>query len=131
MNIGWKVSTLTLNVASVRYRALLPILALESEQVHNRLFSSGLESNLDGLDALVIVKSFTPDDLFLAQSAASKGIRVVFDLCDNIFVEAYGRLAGKVSPTQLFDVIAATADAIVVTTEPLATIVRHRVPHVP
>lgn len=131
MNIGWKVSTLTLNVASVRYRALLPILALESEQVHNRLFSSGLESHLDGLDALVIVKSFTPDDLFLAQSAASKGIRVVFDLCDNIFVEAYGRVAGKVSPTQLFDVIAAKADAIVVTTEPLATIVRHRVPHVP
>lgn len=47
MNIGWKVSMLTSSVASVRYRALLPMLALESEQVRNRLFSSGLESNCD------------------------------------------------------------------------------------
>lgn len=131
MNIGWKVSKLTSSVASVRYRALLPMLALESAQVRNRLFASGLESNLDGLDTLVIVKSFTPDDLFLAQHAANKGIRVVFDLCDNIFVEAYGSVAGKASSTQVFDVIAAQADAIVVTTEPLATIVRQRVPRVP
>jgi len=131
MKIGWKVPKLTSSVASVRYRALLPLLALESAQVRNRVFASGLESNLDGLDALVIVKSFTPDDLFLAQHAANKGLRVVFDLCDNIFIEAYGRSAGKVSPTQIFDAIAAQADAIVVTTEPLATIVRQRVPHVP
>lgn len=131
MQIGWKVQKLTSSVASVRYRALLPMLALESAQVHNRLFSSGLESNLDGLDALIIVKSFTPDDLYLAQLAASKGIRVVFDLCDNIFIEAYGRSAGKVSPTQIFDAIAAQTDAIVVTTEALAASVRQRVPHVP
>lgn len=131
MQIGWKVPKLTSSVASVRYRALLPMLALESVQVRNRLFSSGLESNLDGLDALVIVKSCTPDDVFLAQQAAGRGVRVVFDLCDNIFIETYGSRAGKVSPAQIFDAIAAQADAIVVTTEPLAAIVRQRIPHVP
>lgn len=130
MKIGWKVSQLTSSVASIRYRALLPMLALESDEVCNRLFSSGLESNLDGLDALVIVKSFTPDDLFLAQQAVGKGIRVVFDLCDNIFIDTYGRRGGSVSPVQIFDAIAAQADAVVVTTEPLAAIVRQRTPRV-
>jgi Glycosyl transferases group 1 len=130
MQIGWKVQTLTTDIASVRYRALLPMLALESVDLQNRLFSSGLELNLDGLDALVIVKSFTPDDLFLAQHAASRGIRVVIDLCDNIFIGQYGKFAGKTTPAQIFDAIATQVDAIVVTTEPLAAVVRQRVPHV-
>lgn len=130
MQIGWKVQSLTADIASVRYRALLPMLALESVDVKNRLFSSGLELNLDGLDVLVIVKSFTPDDLLLAQHAASRGIRVVIDLCDNIFIGEYGKSAGKTSPAQIFDAIAAQADAIVVTTEPLATVIRQRLPHV-
>ncbi len=129
MQIGWKIQKLSVGIASVRYRALLPMLALESVDVQNRLFSSGLELNLDGLDVLVIVKSFTPDDLFLAQHAASKGIRVVLDLCDNIFIGKYGQSAGKTSPAQIFDAIAPQAEAIVVTTEPLAVIVRQRVPH--
>lgn len=128
--IGWKVPALTSTVASVRYRALMPLLALEALQVRSRLFSSGLESNLDGLDALVIVKSFTSDDLFLAQEAASRGIRVIFDLCDNIFIDAYGSRGGRTSPVQYLDAIAAHVDAIVVTTEPLAAVVRQRFPNV-
>jgi glycosyltransferase involved in cell wall biosynthesis len=130
MKIGWKVQNLTTRIASVRYRALLPMLALESVDVQNRIFSSSIDLNLDGLDALVIVKSFTPDDLFLAQHASSRGIRVVIDLCDNIFIGNYGKSAGKTSPAQIFEAIAMQADAIVVTTEPLAAIVRQRVPHV-
>ncbi len=130
MQIGWKVQSLTANIASVRYRALLPMLALDSGEVHNRLFSSGLELNLDGLDVLVIVKSCTPDDLFLAQQAISRGIRVVVDLCDNIFIGTYGKSAGKTSPAQIFEAIATQADVIVATTEPLATVIRQRVPHV-
>lgn len=105
------------------------MLALESVGTNNRMFVSGLESNLDGLDSLVIVKSFTEDDLYLAQQAANRGIRVVFDLCDNIFIDTYGGRAGKVSPLQIFNAIAAHADTIVVTTEPLADIVRQRVPN--
>lgn len=131
MKTGWKIKNLTTLIASVRYRALLPMLALESVDVQNRIFSSSLDLNLEGLDALVIVKSFTPDDLFLAQHAGSKGIRVVIDLCDNIFIGNYGKSAGKASPAQIFEAIASHADAIVVTTEPLAAIVRQRVHHVP
>jgi glycosyltransferase involved in cell wall biosynthesis len=51
-------------------------------------------------------------------------------LCDNIFIGSYGKSGGKTTPAQIFDAIAIQADAIVVPTEPLAAIVRQRVPHV-
>ncbi len=127
--IGWKVNKLSANVASVRYRALLPILALVSPRVSNRIFASAVSSNLDGIGTLVIVKSFTADDLCLAQQAFHKGIRIVFDLCDNIFIENYGSKAGNNSLMNMFTAIAAFVDTFVVTTEPLADIVRQRVPN--
>ncbi|MFO6418772.1 glycosyltransferase [Hylemonella sp. W303a] len=131
VRIGWKVSLLSMGIASVRYRALLPMLALESQGIRSKIFRSAWERHLDGLDVLVIVKSLTLDDLHLAQQAVRKGIRVVFDLCDNIFIDAgYGGF-GKAAPARVFNVIAAQADAIVVTTEPLAALVRERAPGVP
>lgn len=131
MLVGWKVSTLASNIASVRYRAVIPMLALESTGVRSRLFSSGLESNLDGVDVLVIVKSFTADDLRLAQLAAAKGTRVVYDLCDNIFIGDYASRRHGVTPAQMFLSIADHASCVVVTTEPLAEVVRAQVPNVP
>jgi glycosyltransferase involved in cell wall biosynthesis len=130
MQVGWKVNALAANIASVRYRAVLPMIALESTQVRSRLFSSGLESNLDELDVLVIVKSFTADDLRLAQLAAARGIRVVYDLCDNIFIGEYGSKRG-LTPAQMFLSIAEHARCIVATTEPLAEAIRAHVPDVP
>jgi hypothetical protein len=72
MLVGWKVNTLGLNVASVRYRALLPMLALSGRGVRSRVFRTGDEANLDGLDVLVLVKSFSAEDLFIAQRAAAR-----------------------------------------------------------
>jgi hypothetical protein len=131
MLVGWKVNVLSSRVASVRYRALLPLLALESANVSGRLFANGLESNLEGLDALVIVKSFTADDLRLAQAARARGIRVLIDLCDNIFIGDYGIKRKGLTPAQLFLSTAASADCIVTTTEPLADAIRHQVKDVP
>ncbi|HSV80309.1 MAG TPA: hypothetical protein VLK85_14040 [Ramlibacter sp.] len=130
LRVGWKVAALATNIASVRYRAGIPILALESAGVHSKLFSSGLESNLDNLDVLVIVKSFTADDVRLAQRAAARGIRVVYDLCDNIFIGDYGRKS-RFSPAQIFLSIASHASCIVATTEPLAEEIRKHVGDVP
>lgn len=130
LRVGWKVAALATNIASVRYRAVIPMLALESAGVHSRLFSSAHESNLDGLDVLVIVKSFTPDDLRLTQAARARGIRVVFDLCDNIFIGDYGRKS-RFSPAQIFQGIAAQCSCIVATTDPLAEAIRAEVGDVP
>lgn len=119
MVVGWKVSTLSPTVASVRYRALLPILALKEQNVKSHLFSSGDLTNLDGLDVLIIIKSFSIDDVSLAQEARVRGIPLVFDLCDNIFVDDYGK-----SPTNwvrdVFFSIVNCASAIVTSTVSLA-----------
>lgn len=131
MLIGWKVSTLVPHIASVRYRAVMPMLALEATYARSRLFSSGFDSNLDGLDALVIVKSFTPDDLRLAQLAADRGLPVVYDLCDNIFVPGYGGGGVAGSPAQVFLSIAKCVGCVVTTTEPLAGVIKEQVGTVP
>lgn len=132
LNVGWKVNALAASIASVRYRAALPLVALESDDLHGRVFASGLDSNLDGLDVLVIVKSFTPDDLRLAQLAAERGIRVVFDLCDNVFVGHYGQdahVGTGLSPAQMLHALAPYLSCVVTTTQPLADVVRSQLPH--
>jgi glycosyltransferase involved in cell wall biosynthesis len=123
--VGWKVSTLNPNLASLRYRALLPMLALERYGIQRRIIRRPTRNCLAGLDALVIVKSFTPDDCRLAQDAANIGLPVIFDLCDNIFVEQYGDKTDT-SPADIFLLIASVASGIVVTTEPLADVVREK-----
>lgn len=128
--IGWKLAALSLHIASVRYRGLLPILELDRRGIANRILSSGDTAQLEGLDCLVMVKSFTPDDLVLASEARRQGIPLVIDLCDNIFIDGYGSKDGVVSarPTLIFEQIARLAAVIVVTTRPLAEVVQSRIP---
>jgi glycosyltransferase involved in cell wall biosynthesis len=128
--VGWKVNSLMAGMASVRYRALLPAAALEAAGVRCRVFSAGAERRLEGLDTLVIVKSFTPDDLRLAQAARARGVRVLFDLCDNVFVDGYGGRTSGLTVASMFLCIARLAHCVVVTTEPLAAVVRQHLPGV-
>jgi glycosyltransferase involved in cell wall biosynthesis len=104
----------------------LPLLALEAVGYQCTLFSDAGASHLDGLDVLVVVKSFTPGDFFLIQEAGRRGIPVVLDLCDNIFVDTYGGRP-KAPPAEMFMAMAQLVQAVVVTTEPLAAVVRARV----
>jgi len=124
--IGWKVSTLAPQIASVRYRALLPILALEQDGVECRIFSDRHCIDLEALDALVIVKGLSLEDHELAQLAFAKRVPIVLDLCDNIFVNSYGQSASEFTPTpaDTFATMARLASTIVVSTEPLADVVR-------
>lgn len=128
--VGWKVNSLAAGIASVRYRALLPAAALEMAGVRCRVFSDGAERHLEGLEALVIVKSFTADDLRLAQAARTRGIRVLFDLCDNVFVEGYAGRTSGLTIASMFLAIARLAHCVVTTTEPLAAVVREHLPDV-
>ena len=127
--VGWKLASLSPYVASVRYRAMLPILHLEERGIAAKIFSIPISRNIDDLDCLIIVKSFTPDDFFLACEANRRGIPVILDLCDNIFIDGYGKKSGVRSSTPAlhFAQIVRFASAVVVTTNPLADIVRSRV----
>ena len=97
--VGWKVASLSFSMASVRYRAMLPLLALEHDGFQCRVFSDAGSEQLLGLDLLVIVKSFSSDDFALAQQAVARGIPVVLDLCDNILGRSFCALGdGATSP---------------------------------
>lgn len=120
--IMWKVGNLSADLASVRYRAILPIIALREEGMESSLTDTSHNVNLDTFDALIIVKSFTSDDLFLAQQACILRKIVVFDLCDNIFIKDY-RGKQPVIPAEMFMAILPYLSAVTVTTGALKEVV--------
>lgn len=122
--IGWKTNGLSADLASVRYRAILPILALEQAGIDYKILFSALTAKLDEIDALIIVKSFTAEDLYLAQKANSLKIPVFFDLCDNVFIESY-RGKQVVTPAEMLKAIIPFLSGIIVTTSPLKTVVEN------
>ena len=124
LNIGWCVSALSMDVASVRYRALLPILALDARQHNSVLFTPTDTVDLDALDVVILVKTFNPKSLELARACKARDIPLLIDLCDNVFVEGYGK--DKLLPH--FLEIAKLANAMVVTTQPLAQFIQARLP---
>ncbi|URM30404.1 glycosyltransferase [Pseudomonas frederiksbergensis] len=129
INVGWCVASLSLDMASVRYRALLPLLALEAQGFICSLFTSRGPVNLESLDALVIVKAFSVESLALVQRARALNIPVIIDLCDNIFVPGYGK--GPLGTHgEMFTRMAQLATAVVTTTEPLADVIKAHVPGV-
>jgi len=123
MNIGWKLSALDAGVASIRHRALFPSVALREHQIGARIFGPGSAHNLSDIDALVIVKGFSAEDLSLAQAAAARQIPVIYDLCDNIFAPGYGDHSAT-RPIEIVRQIARVAAAFVTPTDALADQVR-------
>ncbi len=127
IKVGWCVSSLSLDIASVRYRALLPLLALEKKGFVCRMFSPQSSMDLEGLDVLVVVKTFSMESLALIQRARALDIPVILDLCDNVFVPGYGKSLA-VTPGEMLIRMAQLASAVVTTTEPLAEVVRAHAP---
>ncbi|GID05779.1 hypothetical protein TMM008_29810 [Pseudomonas sp. 008] len=127
IKVGWCVASLSLDTASVRYRALLPLLALEKEGFICSLFTNRSPVDLESLDVLVIVKAFSVESLALVQRARALNIPVVIDLCDNIFVPGYGK-SQLGTPGEMFAAMARLATAVVTTTEPLADVIKAHVP---
>lgn len=128
--IGWCVSSLDAGVASVRYRALVAMAALDAAGCRSLVFTADASPRLRDLDAIVFVKNFSLDCARLAEEAQALGKPVILDLCDNIFIEEYGK-GRSVRPSDFFLSMATRADAIVVTTEALATVVRGKVADTP
>ncbi|MCB9072220.1 MAG: hypothetical protein H6623_01265 [Bdellovibrionaceae bacterium] len=90
MRIFWKVHQLTPNIASIRYRCLIPIFeSLQKTPSHRHFVRdvSCFDISSDTIDIAVFVKTTRPQDLLLAKELKKKGIPIVFDTCDNLFVE--------------------------------------------
>jgi len=121
--IVWKLNTPNRKVASVRYRALLPILALDELDYESRLVSGDANVDFNLVKTIIFVKSFSLSDLRLARDAHACGVPVIIDLCDNIFIHGYGKTERGPLPSDVFREMAKLAEAVVTTGEALKQIV--------
>lgn len=117
----WKLHTLDHRIASVRYRALLPIQALSHRGCRSFITKSLGVDQLRGVEAVIFVKSFALKDLLFAQRASEAGTAVVLDLCDNIFVPQYG-VKGTIPPAEIIQVMARYAAVVTTTGRALADV---------
>ena len=115
----WKTQTLNVNVASVRYRCLLPLKYLAKRGVHQTIFGGGDPVKITPQTAaIVFVKSFRNQDIETCKQAEQLGVPIILDLCDNIFIEEYA-LGKEYVPADNFRRMVERAAAIVTTGEAL------------
>ena len=80
--IAWKSASLDPRIASFRFRVEKPLAALKERGHEAELFQ--VEA-LNDYSAVVFSKSYSAEDLRMAQSVKERGGKVIFDLCDNHF----------------------------------------------
>lgn len=115
----WKTQTLNANIASLRYRCLLPLKYLANKGVAQVIYGGVDSIELTAkTDAIIFVKSFQDRDVTTCRQAAELGVPIILDLCDNIFIPGYATDSSYV-PADNFRLMAQQASAIVTTGEAL------------
>lgn len=111
----WKTQTRNVNVASLRYRCLLPVHYLTKLGVSSVLSTTKEPSKITAdARAVIFVKSFHRNDVAACEQAYQLGVPIILDICDNIFIEEYAPDCGYV-PADNFRRMAKMATAIVAT----------------
>jgi predicted glycoside hydrolase/deacetylase ChbG (UPF0249 family) len=90
--IGWHADAIDARIASIRYRLLQPMAALQAGGTSVALFDD--QQPLGDYSAIVFSKSYGPHAIDIARAARGLNVGVIFDLCDNIFA---AHQAGKAS----------------------------------
>jgi glycosyltransferase involved in cell wall biosynthesis len=114
------------NVASFRYRSLIPAYELSSVGTQS-VFTTIDEVSVTDADIFVFVKVFGQKHLDFATALQRAGRPYVLDLCDNIFWADYApkrQIGGRDNFLQM----AMRASAVVVTCNALAKVVREYLP---
>lgn len=124
--IVWRVARRSLALASVRYRALLPALSLQAHGFRSLVADKTSVMPWDEADLLVFSKAFGAADVAAAREASERGLPVALDLCDNIFMPAYGAKSNP-RPADAFRAMARYASLISCTTEPMAQLIREQI----
>lgn len=131
MNILWitfapimqQNGILTSNLASARYRVIIPAKALAAKDYQHTFFATpnefnliDIKSTLDKQDVIIFSKSFNAKNEKIASYAKQNKIKIIFDICDNHFE----------SPkfSQHYKNMVNLADKIVVNTPIMAEIVK-------
>ena len=121
----WKTNSLDVNIASVRYRCLLPLRYLKLQGYKSLILygSQKIPFNLSQkYDAIIFVKSFTSYDLSLARQANQARIPIILDICDNLFIDEYAPKADN-KPSDFFKQMSVYASAIITTGEALKNVI--------
>lgn len=92
-NIEKKGDVTTSNIASARYRVIIPSQQLESLGWQNLILNEGLSKAMGGWcgmvpqadDIVVVSKVFTEHTITLIEDAKARGAYVIVDHCDNFF----------------------------------------------
>ena len=119
----WKTQTLNVNVASLRYRALLPMKYL-AKPLARKGIAQTIVGSIDPVTltpettAIIFVKSFRDQDVETCRQTHYLGVPIILDLCDNIFIAEYATDSDYV-PAKNFRKMARYADAIVTTGDAL------------
>ena len=119
--IGWKPKSSDRNVASVRYRCLLPLESLKKKGVNIELFQ---EKFLSKYDVVLFSKLYDHKNQIIAQELRRKGTKTILDLCDNHFYNPFDLPAyttAKTNMLQMLDIV----DEVVCSTDALAEIIMH------
>ncbi|MEH2255596.1 hypothetical protein [Nostoc sp.] len=120
----WKASSLNINLASLRYRCLIPLHYLELCGYKSCIYSNCDEIKFNKkLDVIIFVKSFKREDLDIAKKAHKLGVPIIIDICDNIFIEEYTTRIDNI-PSENFKEMAKVASAIVTTGIVLENVIR-------
>jgi glycosyltransferase involved in cell wall biosynthesis len=114
--IGWKPQFTNPQVASVRYRCLNPLAELRQRHFPVELFT--LES-LAKYSAVIFSKSYDEKSYDLAKEIKGKGIKIIFDLCDNHFYNPCALKKFDLVRIRLMKMLE-LADFVVTSTEELA-----------
>lgn len=93
MKLAWLAAVADPNVASFRYRCLIPAWAL-SDHGHDSTIFVDEVPNPEGYDALIAVKSAGRRVDEAAARFRAAGKPVYLDLCDNVFVPGYAQRRG-------------------------------------
>lgn len=80
---GWHADNYDTSLASVRYRLLMPLAALQAQGVPIERFDPA--RGPASYDAVIFSKSHSTGALAAAQALRAAGRAVVFDLCDNLY----------------------------------------------
>jgi hypothetical protein len=123
--ITWVAVDKDINIASFRYRCLMPAYAL-AQLGFSVEFTNDVTRLRGASDVLVFMKAFGSQHVVLAKQAKQNGAVIVVDICDNIFVENYSHGDDAVTATGFLQ-MAEIADLIVTSSNSLAKIVQSRV----
>ena len=128
MRLAWVAESIDLDVASFRYRCLLPAWALSQRGYRSGIYCKALPRAED-YDALIVVKNAAPAAIESARRFRALDKPVIVDLCDNIFVQGYlSRINPSLTPETLSQ-LGRYASGAVTPTLSLARLLKSRMPH--